>query len=101
MNFERRLCVGIDGVELSDCNVVGHEVSVNMRSLMGSDELEVPWDDTFVVKLVIEGLQDTISSQEWELKVSGRECGNYSTAELRAGVGVTVVGSEATRSSLP
>lgn len=90
MDPARGLCIGIDGVDLSDCNVTADEVSVNMRSLMGSDELDLPWDEKFAVVLVIEGLQGMISGQEWQLSVSGQTVGKHSTAELRAGVRIMI-----------
>ena len=90
MDPARGLCIGIDGVDVSDCKVTANEVSVNVRSLMGSDELDLPWDEKFGVVLVIEGLQGTISGQEWQLTVSGQALGKHSTAELRAGVRITI-----------
>lgn len=95
VDVARDLCLGIDGVALSNCSLTRDQaseaivVSFESRSLLDARSLPVmPWEHPFDVNLVIRGLPP--SAKAVTLVNNGIRLGMYNVSILASGVALTI-----------
>jgi hypothetical protein len=53
INTDKNLAVGVDGVRIDKCDVIGNELTIQLRSVLF--DLNLPWERAYRLDLVIEG----------------------------------------------